>query len=409
MARNIINRYKGESMLHEITLFGEIDKVAISIQRIKDAYEISKSQNKGALYVAFSGGKDSICVAKLCEMAGVPYELHYNATTVDPPELIHFIKDNYKNVIFEKPRYSMWQLIVRKHMPPTRLVRYCCQELKEKGGENRVCCTGVRKYESLKRSGRKAFETIGNKKERMLFDDNGEFRNALEQCTIKAKIVCNPIIDWYDEDVWQFIRENKMPYCKLYDKGYTRIGCIGCPMSTERERELNEHPFYKQKYIEAFDKMVKSYEIRNKDWKDGQDVYNWWLNDNREKQIDGQMEMELNKGERIMERLTSEQVDGIIKCSPTAIKTSETYQQVFEELGTYKKLEERNKMSVEDMDKLLNLLKEKKVDLQELSDYIGEEINDGLVRYYNTHIVDGTMEDLTLEEMQLIVDWLKGE
>ena len=284
-------------MLKEITLFGEIDKVAIAIQRIKDAYEISKSQNKGALYVAFSGGKDSECVAKLCEMAGVPYELHYNATTIDPPELLHFIKNNYDNVIFHKPRFSMWQLIVKKHYPPTRIMRYCCSELKEKGGEGRVCVTGVRKYESVKRSGRKAFETISKSKDKMLFDDNGEFRNALENCTIKAKIVCNPIIDWYDSDVWDFIKENNMPYCELYDKGYKRIGCIGCPMSTEREREreLDEHPFYKQKFIQAFDDMVKSYEIRNKSWKNGQDVYNWWLHsDSIPKQVDGQQEMDLD-------------------------------------------------------------------------------------------------------------------
>ena len=288
-------------MLIENTLFGEIDKVAISIQRIKDAYEISKSQNKGALYVAFSGGKDSICCAKLCEMSGVPYELHYNATTIDPPELLKFIKDNYTNVIFHKPRYSMWQLIVKKHYPPTRIMRYCCSELKEKGGEGRVCVTGVRKYESVKRSGRKAFETISkNRKDKILFDDNGEFRNALEQCSIKAKIVCNPIIDWYDEDVWEFIHQQNMPYCKLYDMGYKRIGCIGCPMSTERERELNEHPFYKAKFIKAFDDMVKSYEIRNKSWKNGEDVYNWWLHsDSIMPQIDGQMEMSLDedKGE----------------------------------------------------------------------------------------------------------------
>lgn len=224
-------------MLIKNTLFGEIDMVAVAIKRIQDAYEISKSQNKGALYVAFSGGKDSVCVAELCKMAKVPYELHYNTTTVDPFELLHFIRDNYPETIFEKPRYSMWQLIVKKHMPPTRIARFCCQELKEKGGENRICLTGVRRFESVKRSSRKAFETVTSKKDRILFDDNGEFRNALEQCTIKAKIVCNPIIDWEDEDVWEFIKSNNFPYCKLYDMGYSRIGCIGCPMASRFERE----------------------------------------------------------------------------------------------------------------------------------------------------------------------------
>lgn len=286
-------------MLHEITLFGEVDKVAIAIQRIKDAYEISKSQSKGALYVAFSGGKDSVCVAELCKMADVPYELHYNATTVDPFELLHFIRDNYPETIFEKPRYSMWQLIQRKHKPPTRIARFCCQELKEKGGENRICLTGVRRYESLKRSQRRAFETVTrNRKEKMLFDDNGEFRNALEQCTIKAKIVCNPIIDWQDEDVWEFIKTNHFPYCKLYDMGYARIGCIGCPMATkkERERELNAHPFFKKKYLEAFDKMLKDMPNGARTWKDAEDVYDWWINEKKQ-QIEGQQEMNLDEDE----------------------------------------------------------------------------------------------------------------
>ena len=282
-------------MLIENTLFGEIDKVKISIQRIKDAYEISKSQNKGALYVAFSGGKDSVCVAELCKMAGVPYELHYNTTTVDPFELLHFIRDNYPETIFEKPRYSMWQLIVKKHMPPTRIARFCCQELKEKGGENRICLTGVRRYESVKRSKRKAFETFTrNKTDKMLFDDNGEFRNALENCTIKAKIVCNPIIDWQDEDVWQFIKENHFPYCKLYDMGYERIGCIGCPMASkpERESQFRDHPYFKKRYLEAFDKMLKEMPNGARTWNSAEEVFDWWINEKKQ-QVEGQQEMNI--------------------------------------------------------------------------------------------------------------------
>ncbi len=279
-------------MLKQNSLFGEIDKVSISIKRIQDAYEIAKFQNKGALYVAFSGGKDSVCIAELCKRAGVPYELHYNATTVDPFELLHFIRDNFPECKFEKPKKSMWQLIAERKMPPTRLVRYCCQELKERGGENRICVTGVRRYESLKRSQRKAFETVTSKKQnKILFDDNGEFRNALEQCTIKAKIVCNPIIDWEDEDVWEFIKTNNLPYCKLYDMGFDRIGCIGYPMASKkmRERAFEAHPYFKKKYIEAFQKMLDNMEAKT--WKTGQEVFDWWLNEKQDKQIDGQLSM----------------------------------------------------------------------------------------------------------------------
>ena len=57
-------------------------------------------------YVAFSGGKDSQCIYHLCQMAGVKFDAHYNVTSVDPPELVHFIKRQYPDVIFDFPRYA---------------------------------------------------------------------------------------------------------------------------------------------------------------------------------------------------------------------------------------------------------------------------------------------------------------
>ena len=66
----------------------------------------------------------------------------------------------------------------------------------------------------------------------VLVNDNEEARLMLEQCFTRRKTVLNPIIDWDDSDVWEFIHEYKVPYCELYDQGYKRLGCIGCPMST---------------------------------------------------------------------------------------------------------------------------------------------------------------------------------
>lgn len=132
-----------------------------SAERIISAYELSQAQGKGKLYVAFSGGKDSVAVYGICKLAakkmGVDVldicEFHYNITCVDPPELVQFIKREFPCVIMDKPLVTMWELIPKKLMPPTRLVRYCCQELKEKGGKGRFCVTGVRWAESLKRKG----------------------------------------------------------------------------------------------------------------------------------------------------------------------------------------------------------------------------------------------------------------
>ena len=247
------------------------------------AYEIAQGRGLGALYVAFSGGKDSIVIAKLAELSGIPFELHYNITGIDPPEVIYFMRKNYPQLNWHRYKKSMWQLIVEKKMPPTRIVRYCCSELKEHGGKGRVCVTGVRWAESVtRRKNRRVYEVMARTvKEKMLFNDNAEDRKQFEICQMKSKLVINPIIDWADKHVWEFIHAYNLPYCELYDTGTKRIGCIGCPMSTlsEKEKDFEVYPKFKDMYIQAFDKMLATYtkEPKTKTWKNGQDVFDWWL------------------------------------------------------------------------------------------------------------------------------------
>ncbi len=44
----------------------------------------------------------------------------------------------------------------------------------------------------------------------------------------------NPLVDWSEEDVWEFLRENNVPYNKLYDKGFRSIGCQPCTRAISR-------------------------------------------------------------------------------------------------------------------------------------------------------------------------------
>lgn len=172
---------------------------------------------------------------------------------------------------------SMFKLIIDKGVPPTRIMRYCCSELKERGGKGEVCLFGIRWAESIRRKNTR--NSIEFNKEYKI-NDNDEARRHIENCTMRGKIIINPIIDWSDEDVWNFIKNYNLKYCKLYNKGFKRIGCIGCPMSNKhRKTEFERYPKFKEYYIKAFEKMIEQRIELNKPctWKTGQEVFDWWL------------------------------------------------------------------------------------------------------------------------------------
>lgn len=104
-------------------------KINTAIERLK-AFEPADEP----YYLCYSGGKDSDCIRILADLAGVKHDIVHNLTTVDAPETVRYIK-SIPNVQVVTPQYSMWQLIEKNKMPPTRLARYCCSELKEKGGK----------------------------------------------------------------------------------------------------------------------------------------------------------------------------------------------------------------------------------------------------------------------------------
>lgn len=269
-------------MLNQLNM-SSLDRVEVAIKRLQ-TFEPPEGY-----YLAFSGGKDSVVIKALADMAKVKYDAHYNVTSVDPPELIQFIRKYHPDVKWEFPRdkdgnhITMWNLIPKKKMPPTRLARYCCQILKEGGGKGRFVVTGVRWAESARRKNDRAGLELdydrGKKKRKSLDPDNPDNAEMAQFCPIKGKSIINPVIDWSNEDIWEFIHRYEIPYCSLYDQGYTRLGCIGCPMNIKAAEELERYTKYKQAYLRAFERMLE--ELRKNDkttsWKTAQDVMDWWL------------------------------------------------------------------------------------------------------------------------------------
>lgn len=253
-------------------------------------------------YLCYSGGKDSDAIRILASLAGVNHDIVNNHTTVDAPETVRYIR-SIPNVIVQYPKESMWQLIVRKGMPPTRLVRYCCSELKERGGKGRVKITGVRREESYSRSQNsnlvqiigkpatvsKIAEEIGINAEKnpkgsiILNTDNDESRRFVERCYRTTSTMVNPIIDWTLSDVWDFLHYYGCRSNPLYECGFKRIGCIGCPLggSKSMKREFSIYPKYKELYIKAFDRMIaKRLEQGKPNYhENGKNTFAWWVGD----------------------------------------------------------------------------------------------------------------------------------
>lgn len=219
------------------------DKLQHSIELLKKSEALALRYYDKGFYLAFSGGKDSQALYHVAMMAGVKFEAHYSLTTLDPPELVHFVKDNYPDVIIDRPEMTFAQLCLKKKALPTQKMRFCCEVLKETRGAGTVTLTGVRRQESARRAKRSEAEKIGSKKARFsgTFEQLDEFTRQKEvegvQCVKgKDKLVINPIIEWNELDVWYFLNNVAgVKHCELYDKGWRRIGCLFCPVASQKE------------------------------------------------------------------------------------------------------------------------------------------------------------------------------
>lgn len=274
---------------------------------IKSLRFFEHTAGEDGFYVCYSGGKDSDTIRVLCELAGVKHELHHNLTTADAPETVRHVR-SIPGIIIHYPKFTMWQLIAIKGFPPTRMTRYCCEYLKEHGGEGRFKVMGVRKAESPRRAERYEHISISGKRADQIADslsdlncayrvtkegivmhvDGGESRQEFEQCFAhldNIHVSLNPIVDWNDEEVWNFLRYYKVTVNPLYEQGTCRVGCIGCPLAgyKQMKREFVRFPKYRQMYVKAFDRMIeeskRNGKFRGGTWQTGEDVMRWWCGD----------------------------------------------------------------------------------------------------------------------------------
>lgn len=263
------------------------NKLQHSIDLLRKSEAMAFRYSDKGFYLAFSGGKNSQALYHVAVLAGVKFEAHYALTTLDPPEVVRFIRTNYPDVINDRPDMTFAQLCVKKKALPTMRMRFCCAVLKETKGAGIVTLTGVRRQESVKRNKRREAEITGRRepKFRGSFEELDQFTRTKEiesvQCIKgKDKIVINPIIDWSEADVWYFLNDVvKVEHCKLYDKGWKRLGCLFCPMASRKEilRQGGDYPKYRALLLRTISTLrANGYMNQYTDLTD-EEVFEWWI------------------------------------------------------------------------------------------------------------------------------------
>ena len=211
-------------------------KITKAIALLKEYEQKAIELHPEGYFVCDSFGKDSSVIVHLSKMAGVKSGCHHNLTTIDPPELIWFGKKNRENTVIHRPtKHLILQRMVERVYPPTRITRWCCEEYKEHGGNGFAKVIGVRIEESARRAG--LWRTVNQNRNQGL--------------------IIAPIAYWTEQDVWDFHAMHNLPYCALYDEGWKRLGCIGCPMSGSagQKRDFARWPAYERLWRRGFEKM----------------------------------------------------------------------------------------------------------------------------------------------------------
>lgn len=293
-----------------------LDKKAIELLRYYEPLALEKDPR--GYHVGFSGGKDSLVVESLMQEAGVKHFCVYNITGLDAPELVYFKNKKFEEYRLQgipchdsKYKRNIMQQMESHATPPTRLIRYCCEELKEQIIPDFAGCVqsfGVRQLESQSRAKNRSELEVGIKRSVRKFTyDNHENRRNFEVCysnNNKGQIRINPIaLCWSDTDVWDYIKDRKLEYCELYDEGFKRLGCVGCPMAGKhRVYEFKRWPGLERIWRRGFSLMWEMRKIRKAagreykiDFLSIEEWWQWWLEltPKMEAQIIGQLEWDM--------------------------------------------------------------------------------------------------------------------
>jgi phosphoadenosine phosphosulfate reductase len=210
--------------------------------------------------VGFSGGKDSIVTLDLVRRSGVKHHAHFAMSYIDPPEVLSFIRQNYPDVEWRRPKVNIYHAILTKGLPSWKH-RWCCELIKENGSDKNVV-TGIRAEESQRRASRPRTDFIKKTKVMMY----------------------KPVFDWSEWAIWEYIEKHHLPFPSLYED-FGRIGCVVCPLSfgpyeaskLRIKKSMERWPGIWRAYKDAAYKYYARYRTKCDYYKTFEDMWNAFL------------------------------------------------------------------------------------------------------------------------------------
>jgi len=247
------------------------------------------------VYISFSGGKDSTVLIHLCRQLYPELVALYSDTGLEFPEIKEFVK-TFDNVTIVQPKMHHREMLQKCGYPvvskeqaewiyrirggtssgaiqkafyglnldgtPTRFKlseqwKYllnapfnigggCCKEMKLKP---------IAEY--VKQTGR--VPIVGTTAAESALRQQKWLQYGF--CNYDGKKAqCTPMSVWTDADVWEYIRRYNLPYCKIYDMGYDRTGCVFCMFGVHLEKEPNRFQKLQRTHPDLWRYCMKPYD-----------------------------------------------------------------------------------------------------------------------------------------------------
>lgn len=186
----------------------------------------AEKYDNSAMFVSFSGGKDSTVVSNLVLRAlGRPDIIHiFGNTTLEFPSTYEYIKrfkttNRQTPLLIAQNKEQDFFNLCDTFGPPSRMLRWCCTIFKTGFIGDKILRTFKDKTAILTFYGIRRMESASRNK----------YERKDESPKISKQKVTSPIIDWSDYDIWLYLLSSGVDFNDAYRLGFTRVGCWCCP------------------------------------------------------------------------------------------------------------------------------------------------------------------------------------